>query len=564
MAQDNNRYYNNYDPSSVLPGDLAYEIDEVNTSECDNLKENKGTSGNDNNNCDVLSNELIEAIRQVYYSIKNGDIVISANEDSKCDGSQLPTVASILSRLLRFDEAVACILCTYDPILIKILKSGEYPQVLMGQTGSVYPVWKNVSETPTEGSMLPITSGGVYDAIKEAQLSMFHKITDDPGWVEAGGLYEYDYFATSDEDLDAQSLGYDFKMHVELNLDSTPSTLSSGTVRLDTATGGNAEDWRLLATHNAIALKKRNGSATGLNANELSEVFDSLTFNNIATGTDVFTVCPNWADNFKSKFFPSNPSSPYYGKMVYAYEDVTKCGNYPNQQSNVNGWKISLKAPNISSTADRSPSNFIPRLWGIALFREYNSGKFAFLKYTIDNFAYVYDQPQFFSLKSNLSDMTYQTDNQDMFAGEIDLTFPEDNDVALVNYRELQGAYYYYCKSSVYDASAKKWVDGSSLPRPSDYSVIKVAKGTYANKELYSIDVPDSRGTTFNLLDGSIADVNDRINRLEALCDRAVLSADFDYNGDKYALLVRDTYDEAVSAPAVPNCTTIALVIGAP
>ena len=129
---------------------------------------------------------------------------------------------------------------------------------------------------------------------------------------------------------------------------------------------------------------------------------------------------------------------------------------------------------------------------------------------------------------------------------------------------ELQGDYYYYCKHSVYDASAKKWVDGSSLPRPSDYSVIKVAKGTYANKELYSIDVPDSRGTTFNLLDGSIADVNDRINKLEALCDRAVLSADFDYNGDKYALLVRDTYDEAISAPTVPNCTTIALVIGAP
>ena len=561
MAQDNNRYYNNYDPSSVLPGDLAYEIDEVNTSECDNLKENKGTSGNDNNNCDVLSNELIEAIRQVYYSIKNGDIVISANEDSKCDGSQLPTVASILSRLLRFDEAVACILCTYDPILIKILKSGEYPQVLMGQTGSVYPVWKNVSETPTEGSMLPITSGGVYDAIKEAQLSVFHKITDDPNWVKAGGLYEYDYFASSDEDLDAQSLGYDFKMYADLNLDSTPSTRSSGMLSFYRATtSDDAEDWRILATHNAIALKKQGSSDTGLNANELSEVFDSLTFNNIATGTDVFTVCPNWADNFKSKFFPTNPFSPYYGKMIYAYEDVTGCGDFPNQHGNVNGWNISLEAPGVTPTSNRHPSNFIPRLWGIALLREYNSGKFAFLKYTIDNFAYVYDQSQYFSLKSNLSDMTYRTDNQDMFAGEIDLTFPEDNDVALVNYCERRsGRESCYFKQMVYDASAKEWVLGKYLnTAPSNYSVIRVDKGTYADKELYSL------GNKFNLLDGSIADVNDRINKLEALCDRAVLSADFDYNGDKYALLVRDTYDEAVSAPTVPNCTTIALVIGAP
>lgn len=202
--QDNNRYYNNYDQETTLPADLAYEIDESVTGECDNLKSGTGTSGQDENNCPVLTDDLVEAIRQVYYAIKTGDIVISANEDSKCDGSTLPTLASILSRLLRFDEAVACILCTYDPILIDILRSGEFPQILMGQSNSKYPVWRNPSTTPTEGSQLPITSGGVYAAIKDAQLSLFHSATDDEAWVESGGRVSYDYCASSLADLRSQ------------------------------------------------------------------------------------------------------------------------------------------------------------------------------------------------------------------------------------------------------------------------------------------------------------------------------------------------------------------------
>lgn len=199
-------YYNNFD-DSVQPRDFAYEIDENTSSECANLQEARGTSGSDDSNCDVLQNDLLPAIEQVYYAIRHGNINIYANEDSKCsDNDTHPTIASILSRILRFDQAVSCILCTYDPILIKILKSGTYPQVLMGSSGSVYPQWKTPSTSPSEDSKLPITSGGVYDAIQSALLSVFHKATDETSWVEKGGKYTYDYYAEDMTDLLNQDL----------------------------------------------------------------------------------------------------------------------------------------------------------------------------------------------------------------------------------------------------------------------------------------------------------------------------------------------------------------------
>lgn len=201
-----NSYYNNFD-DETLPNELAYEIDELVSDECDNLKEGTGTSGSDESNCDVLNDDLLPALKQVYDSIKNGTINIYANDESKCDDDAMPTIASILSRILRFDEAVACILCTYDPKLIAYLKSGTYPQVLMGGgSTSSYPIWQNPSTTPTAGSTLPITSGGVFTAIQNALLSVFHKATDDIAWVEAGGSFTYAYYANTLADLLTQDL----------------------------------------------------------------------------------------------------------------------------------------------------------------------------------------------------------------------------------------------------------------------------------------------------------------------------------------------------------------------
>lgn len=201
-----NTYYNNFD-DSVQPRDLAYEISESVKAECDNLQEAKGTSGQDESNCPVLQTDLLPAIEQVYHAIRHGNINIYANEDSKCsDADTQPTLASILSRLLRFDQAVGCILCTYDPVLLKILKSGTYPQVLMGASGSIYPQWKTPSTVPTGNSTLPITSGGVYNAIQSAILSVFHKASDDPIWVEHGGSPTYEYYADTLTDLTKQDL----------------------------------------------------------------------------------------------------------------------------------------------------------------------------------------------------------------------------------------------------------------------------------------------------------------------------------------------------------------------
>ena len=201
-----NSYYNNYD-DTITPNQLAYEIGEHVPGECDNLQDDSGTSGQDESNCDVLNNDLIPALISVYQRITTGNINIYANEDSKCDESTDPTIASILSRILRFDQAVACILCTYDPKLIAYLKSGRYPQVLMGGgSNSSYPIWQNPSTAPTQNSQLPITSGGVFSAIQEAILSVFHKATDDVQWVENGGHYIYDYYADTLADLLDQDL----------------------------------------------------------------------------------------------------------------------------------------------------------------------------------------------------------------------------------------------------------------------------------------------------------------------------------------------------------------------
>lgn len=564
MAQDNNRYYNNYDPSSVLPGDLAYEIDEVNTSECDNLKENKGTSGNDNNNCDVLSNELIEAIRQVYYSLKNGDIVISANEDSKCDGSQLPTIASILSRLLRFDEAVACILCTYDPILIKILKSGEYPQVLMGQTGSVYPVWKNVSETPTEGSMLPITSGGVYDAIKEAQLSMFHKITDDPKWVEAGGQLQYAFLAKSIEDLEEQSKSAKLFMNLTLQSFSSAWAFNAG-VQTRTSISVMADsdipdtNWRVISKYEAFALK-----SGGKTAAEISELFNSIEPNQVATGTNPKTTCPNYAGPFIDTFFPVTSNSPFYGKMIYGYQDTTRCSSSRPGIYDIGGYTTNFSKDGVA-TEDANLDNVIPRLWGIALMYNTVTREYKVVKYSADSLLLSPSSNngyEYFSYTSDSLDTIGDGTTKLLSSGYYDFIryTPSNNDKAIVSSGSTNTLY-------IYDASVKQWINGGSMPRPMDYSVISISKGTYATKELYWLGNADndlSNDFFWNLMDASISDINERMDKIEGLYNRAVLSADFDTNGKKYALTVRDTYDDAVNSQPVDGYTTISLVIGAP
>lgn len=210
-----NKYYQNFG-ETTRPWWLANEITK---EECNNLQVGMGTTGAKNMaNCETFQTDLLPALAQVYQSIQHGDIVIAANEDSKCsDGNELPTIASILSRILRFSQAVGCVLCTYDPVLINILKSGHYPQVLMGQSGSVYPIWREPSQEPTPNSKLPITSGGVWEAIQQAIMSVFHEATDDRQWVANGGKLTYDFFSKDVAGLANICEGY-------WGSDETPST----------------------------------------------------------------------------------------------------------------------------------------------------------------------------------------------------------------------------------------------------------------------------------------------------------------------------------------------------
>lgn len=184
----------------LAPDDLVAEIT---ATECENLGASNGLDGTKVNNCDDLS-EMVCAIKQEVDAIlAHQAFVIATNDDSKCQDDSLPTHASFWTRVLRYSQAVTCILCEYDPFVATILKQGKYPQILMGavQTGADgtgYPQWVDPDDIPTEGSWKPVTSKGVVTAVQEAILSVWHLWEEHP---------EFTYFAqTLDSSDNPQSL----------------------------------------------------------------------------------------------------------------------------------------------------------------------------------------------------------------------------------------------------------------------------------------------------------------------------------------------------------------------
>lgn len=157
-------------------------VDNITDEECESLKLNTGADPEQGKtNCEFFNDELIPLLRQEVNSIlKGSDINIYANDESKCADDELPTHASMWSRILRYSQALTCILCAYDPFLAQLLKSGRYPQILMAAEGSEYPVWQTPDSTPRRGSQIPVTSGGVWQAIQDAILSVWHIWEDYP------------------------------------------------------------------------------------------------------------------------------------------------------------------------------------------------------------------------------------------------------------------------------------------------------------------------------------------------------------------------------------------------
>lgn len=180
------------DEDGVWPKKANEVVPQITDNQCDNLGANRGLSGNVTDNCEELQ-ELICDIKQEVDAIASGRVmVIATNDASKCQDDYDPTLASMWSRLLRWAQAMTCIICAYDPFIATILTQGKFPQVLMGSDrGSKYPQWVTPDTAPTEGSEKPITSGAVRKGIDEALTGVWHLWEEQP---------EFQYFAQSIDD----------------------------------------------------------------------------------------------------------------------------------------------------------------------------------------------------------------------------------------------------------------------------------------------------------------------------------------------------------------------------
>lgn len=141
-----------------------------------------------NDTCDSLD-YLVQLICQSLNAIKQGNIVVYMNDDSKtwCEGEDgVPTLASIMSRINRFMHAVGCTLCSMEGF-IELLKDANTNQVFMGKLG-----WVDCDDEPRSGSSNPVLSKGVYDAIEELVKQVWHYTAS------------YDYYATTLAELNSQ------------------------------------------------------------------------------------------------------------------------------------------------------------------------------------------------------------------------------------------------------------------------------------------------------------------------------------------------------------------------
>ncbi len=170
----------------------------ITDDECLSLRNNTGIDPSEEiDDCQAMAEQILPLIKQELDMIATGNKTIFANEDSKCkEGDPNPTLASMLSRIYRMAQAIACNLCSYDPNLVTRLKSGQATQVLWGQGTDNLPLWVTPDSTPIQGSMNLAYSGAVYDAIHTALLGTFHL------WE---GHEQFEYYANTLNDLNDQT-----------------------------------------------------------------------------------------------------------------------------------------------------------------------------------------------------------------------------------------------------------------------------------------------------------------------------------------------------------------------
>lgn len=143
-----------------------------------------------NRTCDSIQ-YLEQLICQELNEIKHGNITVYMNDDTKkwCEDEKddLPTVASMMSRINRFMHAVGCTLCSMEGF-IEVMKESNDKQVYMGKLG-----WVDVDDEVTENSVNPVFSGAVHTAVDD----LIHKV-----WHYFG---EYDFYGYDLADLQAQT-----------------------------------------------------------------------------------------------------------------------------------------------------------------------------------------------------------------------------------------------------------------------------------------------------------------------------------------------------------------------
>lgn len=250
------------DENGVFPQQANVVMPEITETECNNIKANSGLDGQQKDNKADMAKMVCDIKQEVEAIATNAILNISANEVSKCQEDTNPTLASFWSRVLRYSQAVACILCAYDPFIATILKSGRYPQVLMGAvTAGGYPQWVTPDTVPTENSSKPITSGGIVDYVKEQLLGVWHLWEQQP---------EFTYFAqTLNGEADYQNL--------TVQSEATPPSLG------DTALVANdGTDQSVLYTYNASGWTKDKvfTSADGLTNFAVTHILKGFYANN--------------------------------------------------------------------------------------------------------------------------------------------------------------------------------------------------------------------------------------------------------------------------------------------
>lgn len=220
-------------PTSPYPNWVAPEVSE---SQCENLQANSGLTGNDRDNTSALG-QLICDIKQEVDAIANDRImVIATNNESKCQDDTDPTLASMWSRILRYAQAIRCVLCAYDPFVATLLRQGRYPQILMGAMNEGgYPQWIKADEVVNQTSPRPVTGQAVVDYVQEALRGVWHIWEEYP---------EFGYFAqTINDENDLHNLN-------NQTAENKPNTGDTALVAYD------GTDYSVLYTYNGTAWTK--------------------------------------------------------------------------------------------------------------------------------------------------------------------------------------------------------------------------------------------------------------------------------------------------------------------